>query len=491
MRNQFKLVSSIIGIVFLINSIHGQERRLSFNPSIHGFHFANKFVSSGPINTAGLCGGMVLAAFNHYRFGIPVPQYNDTDFQPFFVVNYNLGLTTCPTTHPLADYIFHSQLATWQHSAVPWFFGAGGPTDYNVEFENVKRVIDRGQCVILGLKGRPGNKHHQVLCYGYNVNGKKLFIYDPNFPDTECSITATRTGNEYHILITAQNSGAVDSRFEFIFLTLELNPSQTSNRTTYDLLQNAGANFAVRPPAEAFLHQANTANIAGNSTFLDNPYLNGKPNAVILVTPAYANANKHIGVWYDAGRGRWAIFNQDRSPMTNGRSFNVVIPVLQGKTHRAAHTNVSANSTYLDHPFANNNPQALVFVTQRWNSAAANGGYNNRAVGVWFDQGRRRWAVYNEDQSAMGLGLDFNVQVFSAASPANQIITFPDNTATLPPSFTNGAIVSLLTHNYNPNPSNAQYLNAYWEVSFNPGVNGWQMFSTTPLSGKSFNVMKF
>lgn len=86
------------------------------------------------------------------------------------------------------------------------------------------------------------------------------------------------------------------------------------------------------PVAEAvFVHRAASGNISGNSTFLDNPLLNGNPQAIISVTPNWNPGgsgiyNNHaVGVWYDYETGRWAIFNQDRSDMPGGASFNVVV----------------------------------------------------------------------------------------------------------------------------------------------------------------------
>ncbi len=79
--------------------------------------------------------------------------------------------------------------------------------------------------------------------------------------------------------------------------------------------------------ALAWVHRA-TANIAGNSTYLDHPRANANPAAILLVTPNW-NPNgargtyhvHHIGVWYDARVGRWAIFNQDLAAMLAGPEF--------------------------------------------------------------------------------------------------------------------------------------------------------------------------
>lgn len=91
------------------------------------------------------------------------------------------------------------------------------------------------------------------------------------------------------------------------------------------------ASESANPRPEAFVHEANPENISGNSTYLDDAALNGDPAAIISVTqnwnPGGGNGTYNessVGVWYDADRERWAIFNQDRAEMPGGASFNVV-----------------------------------------------------------------------------------------------------------------------------------------------------------------------
>lgn len=80
------------------------------------------------------------------------------------------------------------------------------------------------------------------------------------------------------------------------------------------------------------VHTAEAENISDNSTYLDLPETNGEPGAVVSVTQSWnpgsqtGTYNDHpVGVWYDADRERWAVFNQDREAMPEGASFNVVV----------------------------------------------------------------------------------------------------------------------------------------------------------------------
>ena len=168
-----------------------------------------------------------------------------------------------------------------------------------------------------------------------------------------------------------------------------------------------------------FVHRATPKNITDNSTYIDHPLANDNPDAFILVTQILepggdvANNDHPIGVWYDANRaGRWAIFNQDLAVMPEGSAFNVTI--LEGSeniVHRVAPANTVANSTYIDHPLANGNPDAVLMVTANWNPGGGAGTYNDHLVGVEYDANREKWTVSNLDLAPMPLRAAFNVAV--------------------------------------------------------------------------------
>src|SRR5207244_1237205 len=60
--------------------------------------------------------------------------------------------------------------------------------------------------------------------------------------------------------------------------------------------------------------------------------VNGNPNAIIVVSHSYNPGgvggtyhNHEVGVWYDNSVARWAVFNQDQTPMAAGVAFNVAV----------------------------------------------------------------------------------------------------------------------------------------------------------------------
>ena len=127
----------------------------------------------------------------------------------------------------------------------------------------------------------------------------------------------------------------------------------------------------------------------------------------------------NIGVWYDEGVRRWAIFNQDLAPMAQGTSFDVHVLSEEGAAfvHRATAENTVEDETYLDDPLTNANPDAPS-VAQNWNPGGFGGTYNDHPVGVRYDAEVRQWVIFNEDGAAMPEGAAFNVTVFPLGEPA-------------------------------------------------------------------------
>jgi hypothetical protein len=88
----------------------------------------------------------------------------------------------------------------------------------------------------------------------------------------------------------------------------------------------------VPPASQSFVHYAVPDNTISNSTYLDNALTNGDPNAGLSVTQnwnpggGWGVYNDHpIGVRYDQAVQKWAIYNQDGTPMPNGAAFNVAV----------------------------------------------------------------------------------------------------------------------------------------------------------------------
>jgi hypothetical protein len=99
-------------------------------------------------------------------------------------------------------------------------------------------------------------------------------------------------------------------------------------------------------------------------------------------------------------------------PASNGATLGAVF------VHRATPENISANSTYLNNPQTNNEPNVILYVTQNWNPGGDTGTYNDHPIGVWYDSSTQRWAIFNQDREAMPEGAAFNVAVLEGPTEA-------------------------------------------------------------------------
>ena len=191
----------------------------------------------------------------------------------------------------------------------------------------------------------------------------------------------------------------------------EANPSQNANTP---------ANKTV------FTHTATDANSRDYYTYISSPAIDGDPNAVVLVAESTDRKNArgssydhNIGVWYEgANEKKWAIFNQDRAAIPAGRPFEVIIPpASETFVHYAKLGNTEGNSTYLDSPLTNGEPDALLTVTQNWNPGGGRGVYNDHPIDVLYEADIRKWAIYNVDGAPMPDGAAFNVAVSRVPNP--------------------------------------------------------------------------
>jgi len=173
-----------------------------------------------------------------------------------------------------------------------------------------------------------------------------------------------------------------------------------------------------------FTHHANDENSRGDYTYISNSSINGRANAVVLVSPSSdrgdpaATAYQHnIGVWYESKAQKWAIFNQDLAPVPAGSTFEVVVPPASSTiVHHAELLNTAGHYTYVDNRLTNGRPNAVLAVTQNWNPGGGRGVYNNHPVGTEYDAKLQKWAIYNKDGASMPEGVSFNIAVSAGAN---------------------------------------------------------------------------
>ena len=189
-----------------------------------------------------------------------------------------------------------------------------------------------------------------------------------------------------------------------------------------DVPEGAAFNVLVpNPDSVRFVHEATPANTVLGSTRMDHALANGNPDAILLVTQRLetgsggAILNDHpIAVSYDQLSERWAISNQDSTGVPPGALFNVLIvnPGREAFVHQASAANTYSHATYIDHPLANGNPNAIPFVTQNQTPGGGPPGtINDHEVAVLYAEGSGKWAIVNHDGASMPPGAAFNVVI--------------------------------------------------------------------------------
>jgi hypothetical protein len=278
---------------------------------------------------------------------------------------------------------------------------------------------------------------------------------------------------------------------------------------TIPMTEDAAFNvLVVHTPEPFFTHKTTAGNTSGNSTFLDQSLLNDEPNALTFVTQNWnpgggvGTYNNHpVGVWYSGLNDQWLVFNQDGASMPEGVFFNVLVPNMDAGAfvHKAVAATISNNSTFIEHPLTDGDPDAIIFVTQNWNPGGTGGTYNDHPVGVWYNDLSDRWAVFNEDNVNMPEDASFNVFV-----PISDTTVFvheatagnsSGNSTFLDQPMLNGNPNAriLITQNWNPGGGLSGTYNAHpVGVWYSSVREQWAVFNqdgaTMPV-GAAFNVL--
>ncbi|WP_437713438.1 hypothetical protein WMF45_46865 [Sorangium sp. So ce448] len=218
---------------------------------------------------------------------------------------------------------------------------------------------------------------------------------------------------------------------------VEMTPTTVDLPTAMDVskaMRDAARN--EEPGSVSLIHEVTSP--SGNSSFIDHPELNGKPNRIVLVSPLQGTntTNNHfVGAWYSASLQKWAVYNEDLVAMPAGARFAVraMSPSNSVFVHQVAAGNAGGNFTYIDHPSLNGNPYVAPQVSHIYNPQGAPGVYNNHPVGVYYNVGIQRWGIYNEDLAALPMGASFAVKlggyhtvVSSAATRSGSALVIDD-----------------------------------------------------------------
>jgi hypothetical protein len=259
-------------------------------------------------------------------------------------------------------------------------------------------------------------------------------------------------------------------------------------------------------------------NVTGDSAYLDNGATDSQPNAIVFMalndTPGgvcgCAILTKSLGVWYDSSKQQWAVFTEDASAMPSAPSFNILVVQKASQSvfmQNATPSNTQGNHTFINSKLLNGNPRASIQITQNFNpGGTAAGTFNPHAVGVRYYSSKKKWAIFNEDNSAIPVGAAFNVMVGQGPSNGGKdaLVTVTNSDHHIgtilinnPLSNNNPNNVTFATQVFNPGGKGAIGDAHPLEVAYpNPGSGIFKEtlnnsdFTTAPI-GAHFNVLIF
>jgi hypothetical protein len=149
--------------------------------------------------------------------------------------------------------------------------------------------------------------------------------------------------------------------------------------------------------------------------------LDGKPAAVLFITPSGGTSNPHpIGAYY-MYLNQWSVFNLDGAAIPIGTQFKVEYYVNPDANHFVysilprVHT---GDPAYIDNAGLNNNPSAQIRVFPHCSSTIGNI-WNKLDVKVEYDTTASKWFIANLNAAPITPAVAYNVMFSNGYSVAN------------------------------------------------------------------------
>ena len=223
-----------------------------------------------------------------------------------------------------------------------------------------------------------------------------------------------------------------------------------------------------------YVHITTAANSDGNVTYINHPDLNGNPNAGIVYSHVWnPNGNSGIynnnitGLWYSNVENKWAIFNEDLSPIKEDSQYFIYIAAdpSQVITHISTAANQGTDGTYttnIDDPsFNNSDPGPYAIISNYWNP---NSVYNTHLYSFYYDSANSKRGFYNRDFGPIPDGAAFKILVNGSGVSRYTHTTSAAN---------NSGNWTVIDHpDLNGNPNATFVFSHYWGLNGNTGPVG-------------------
>jgi len=164
--------------------------------------------------------------------------------------------------------------------------------------------------------------------------------------------------------------------------------------------------------------EASEVRIQDDGVVILDQLTDGNSSAMVLVTSNWSVRgvynNHYTGVRYDYGSAHWYVFNEDGAKMelawpdwNTGVAFNVAL--IQDRENSApwafvqsalsSNTSQDGTLTLIDNPLTNNNPCAIIFVTNNYDARPGNAVKVNAPVAVVYSATEGKWGIETTDGS--------------------------------------------------------------------------------------------
>ena len=186
------------------------------------------------------------------------------------------------------------------------------------------------------------------------------------------------------------------------------------------------------------------------------------------------------------------------TPAAGASAAGPIVTVTSHFVWTATSANSRGDSTFINNLATNQRPGDLLFITHNWTQGGICGCIDDTSpVGVWYDTTQQKWAIFNENLSAMPAGTSFNVLVVPAASSSVFVQTAGNpvgDSTYISSSLTNGLPGArlMITPVWNPGGSGGTFNNHLTGVWYDPSQQKWAIFNEDQASmtpDASFNVM--
>ena len=221
-KNILAFIVTLIGIALWSSTASGQSVSvLGFSAKVNGLHFDNDWPAAPDYTVQvfgtkiglgsasnGLCGGMVYAVKDCFDAGVLPPA--DTTQPDVGTPLYTYIVARLTDTFDVDDVTTYLAWIAMNDRDTDQFGWGLAHREIAQEWPKIKSDIDAGEPSPLGLihgQEAPGlgffmatadlSRCHQVLAYGYDLDGAKLtiHIWDPNHPDDKSSAITLNIGD--------------------------------------------------------------------------------------------------------------------------------------------------------------------------------------------------------------------------------------------------------------------------------------------------------